>query len=79
MDVSSQSVEPVGRCDELAEKRSLVHIQVVPLSELPYRVTLRRSGVVLGSFESRERVDSFIDTVSLTTLKPVVTRRKRSR
>lgn len=78
MQQDGQSTLPDGRCDEFNEKRALVQIDLILSSELPYRVSVKRTGVVLGSFETRGRVDEFIDRVSMTTLKPVKITRKGS-
>lgn len=69
-------LEPVlelVRRRERRSKRRFLSFDLVPHSQLPYRVFKRRTGVLLGSFGSQEAVDAFIDCSSLEELsrKPI--------
>ncbi len=61
---------------EMAAKRKLVEVLTVAKSEFPLRVTKRRTGVVLGSFRTRDEVTTFIAGLSLESLQVKPTRRR---
>lgn len=67
------------RAKENKQKRKYIKIDHVPASELPYRVTKERTGVVLGSFKTKLEVDEFIEGYPLAQLESKPTRRRSSR
>lgn len=67
---------PVEKAKENAKKRKLIKIQECPSSDLPYRVTKERTGVVLGSFATKDQIDAFIDGYPLAHLESKPTRRR---
>lgn len=76
--IMSQAVLP-GLNDispELALKLRLVEITPVPLSQLPFRVTKKRTGVVLGSFKTQDDVLEFLNGYALTHLQNTPTRKR---
>lgn len=64
---------------ERRQKLKYIELQTVPASELPFRVIKERTGVLLGSFETQEAADDFIDGYPLEKLKSKPTRRPYSR
>lgn len=64
---------------EYKRKRRLVTVKEVPSSDLPIRVTKERTGVILGSFETRGQADEFIRGFPLAQLETRPTRRRSNR
>lgn len=55
--------------DELDKtKRKHLKIDVVPRSQLPYRVVRKRNGCMLAMFETQIEADTYISSRSLTQL-----------
>ena len=63
---------------EASAKRSLVKVDVVPGSQLPFRVTKRSNGMIMRSFETRKQAEDYIDSLPLEMLRKKSTRIERS-
>ncbi len=71
------TVSETGRgLPEMGAKRRLTTWEEIPNSGLPFRLYKRRTGVLLGSFESKEKMDEFLSGYSLESLQAAPTRRR---
>lgn len=48
----------------LRERQRLIEVRNVPQSTEPFRLFVKRNGVFIRSFESKESLDRFVETTS---------------
>jgi len=74
----STAVEPFAydRAQDFKKKLKLVEFEVAENSELPLRVTKKKTGVVLGRFLDKEAADRFLRDYPLAHLQSKPTRRR---
>ncbi len=72
-------LSPEELAAEYKRKRRLVTVKEVASSDLPFRVTKEKTGVILGSFETKGQADDFIRDYPLAQLEIRPTRRRSNR